>query len=86
MNNLIKSYMNASTSLSAFLIAFKSALEIRKESAEFAKYKEIEFNYCITKSPYEKQAAQLLTHYVLEKTQVQLLESSSYKCDKINCG
>jgi hypothetical protein len=41
MNNLIKSYMDTSTSLSAFLIAFKSALEIRKESAELAKYKEI---------------------------------------------
>src|SRR5204862_602780 len=85
MNNLVKSYMDASTSLSGFLAAFESALETRKESAEFAKYKEIGFNYCSTKSPYEKQAAQLLTRYALEKTQVQLIESLSYKCEEINC-
>ena len=84
MNNLIKSYMDASTSLSAFLIAFKSALEIRKESTEFAKYREIGFNYCSTKSPYEKQASELLTKYALTKTQKQLSQCMSYKSEKIN--
>ena len=84
MNNLMKGYMDASTSLSSFLSAFMSALEARKDSVEFSKYKEISCNTVLkTSSPYEKQACFILTKYVFKKTQNQLLDSLSYKCEKI---
>src|SRR6266540_5970192 len=35
MNNLMKGYLDASTSLSEFISAFESALETRKESSKF---------------------------------------------------
>src|SRR3954469_9678029 len=84
MNNLIKGYMDASTSLSSFLSAFMSALEIRRESVEFFKYKEIGCDIFLkTSSLYEKQSSLLLTQYAFKKTQSQLLDSLSYKCKEL---
>ena len=84
MNNLMKGYMDAITSLIAFLKAFESALDQRKEDLEFVKFREDYTNTkLVTKSPYEKQAMDLLTNYALSKTQKQLLESTMYKCEEI---
>src|SRR5436853_2860328 len=70
MNNLMKGYMDATTSLTTFLKAFESALDQRKEDIEFRKFKEDYRNVkLVTKSPYEKQAMDLLTNYALNKTQ-----------------
>ncbi|CAG8649802.1 3704_t:CDS:2 [Racocetra fulgida] len=56
MNNLMKGYMDAMTSLTVFLKAFESALEQRQEAAEFIKYQENnEIINLVTSSPYEKQ-------------------------------
>ena len=84
MNSLMKGYMDATTSLTVFLKAFESALEQRKEDAEFTKFCEDNktISLCTT-SPYEKQASELLTKYALVKTQKQLLQCMSYKCEKI---
>ncbi|CAG8462652.1 147_t:CDS:2 [Scutellospora calospora] len=83
MNNLMKGYMDATTSLTAFLKAFENALEHNKENVEFIKYQENNFNnYIITKSLFEKQASKLLTNYALKKTRIQLLESMAYKCEE----
>ena len=74
MNSLMKEYMDVTTSLTAFLKAFESALEQRKDDVEFKKFYEnnkIISLYII--SPYEKQASELLTKYALVKTQKQLL-------------
>ncbi|CAG8841571.1 40497_t:CDS:2, partial [Gigaspora margarita] len=84
MNNLMKGYMDAMTSLTTFLKAFESALEQRKEATEFIKYQEKnEIIKLVTSSPYEKQASELLTKYALKKTQHQLLEFMTYKCETI---
>ena len=61
-----------------------SALKIRKESAEFSKYKEVSCDTLLkTSSPYEKQSSFLLTQYAFKKTQDQLLDSLSYKCKEV---
>lgn len=84
MNNLMKGYMDATTSLSTFLKAFESALDQRKEDLEFMKYREFATNVqLVTKNLVEKQAMQFLTQYALKKTQTQLLESSMYKCYEV---
>lgn len=84
MNNLMKGYMDASTSMSRFLNAFESALNSRKQDVEFVKYKESTLNVIYkTISPFEKQAATVLTIYALRKFQEQLLQSSCYKCEEI---
>src|SRR5688572_27435362 len=44
MNNLMKSYLSATVSLTSFLNAFDTALDIRKQSLEFAQYKECSKN------------------------------------------
>ncbi|CAG8760984.1 35191_t:CDS:2, partial [Gigaspora margarita] len=85
MNNLMKGYLDAMTSLTVFLKAFESALEQRKETTEFTKYQEKnEIIKLVTSSPYEKQASELLTKYAIKKTQQQLLEFMIYKCEIIN--
>ena len=84
MNNLIKGYMNTSTSLLSFLSAFMSALETRKDSVEFFKYKEISCDIILkTLSFYEKQSSFLFTQYAFKKIQNQLLDLLSYKCEEI---
>ena len=84
MNNLMKGYLDATTSLTNFLKAFESALDQRKEDIEFAKFREDYTNVkLVTKSPYEKQAIELLTKYAVDKTQKQLLECMMYKCEEI---
>jgi hypothetical protein len=84
MNNLMKGYMSATTSLTSFLNAFDTALDARKQSAEFTKYKEYSTNIIYkTSSPYEKQASTVLTNYALIKTQQQLSLSYSYKCEEL---
>ena len=84
MNNLMKNYLSATVSLTSFLDAFDTALDIRKQSLEFARYEEYSKNIIYkTLSPYEKQAATILTNYALTKTQQQILQSFSYKCEKI---
>ncbi len=84
MNNLMKGYLDANTSLSEFISAFASALETRKESSEFLEYKQNNFNILYkTASPFEQQAASLLTNYSFKKTQEQIIQSYSYKCEEI---
>ena len=39
MNNLMKGYLDVTTSLTNFLKAFESALDQRKEDIEFAKFR-----------------------------------------------
>lgn len=87
MNNLMKGYMDASTSMSRFLNAFESALDSRKQDVEFVKYKEATLNVIYkTISPFEKQASTILTIYALKKFQEQLLQSTCYKCEEISVG
>src|SRR6266540_2644666 len=75
MNNLMKGYLDANTSLSEFISAFASALETRKESSEFLEYKQNNFNILYkTASPFEQQAASLLTNYSFKKTQEQIIQ------------
>jgi len=84
MNNFMKGYMNATTSMSTFLNAFESALDSRQQTLEFSQYKEYTLNLIYkTPSPFEKQAALVLTIYALNKFQEQLLQSSCYKCEEI---
>ena len=84
MNNLMKRYLDASTSLTEFISAFESVLNTRKENSEFLGYKQKNYNVIYkTSSPYEKQAASLLTNYSLKKTQDQIIESYSYKCEEM---
>jgi hypothetical protein len=84
MNNLMKGYINATTSMSTFLKAFESALDSRQQTVEFSRYKEHTLNLVYkTTSPFEKQAATVLTIYALNKFQEQLLQSSCYKCEEI---
>ena len=84
MNSLMKRYLDASTSLTEFISAFESVLNTRKENSEFLGYKQKNYNVIYkTSSPYEKQAASLLTSYSLKKTQDQIIESYSYKCEEM---
>ncbi|CAI2191465.1 2906_t:CDS:2, partial [Funneliformis geosporum] len=84
INNLMKDYLDATTSLTNFLKAFESALDQRKEDMEFVKFcKDYTNAKLVTKSPYEKQAMDFLTKYALDKTQKQLLECMMYKCEEI---
>ena len=84
MNNLMKGYLDASTSLTEFIYAFESVLDTRKENFEFSEYKQKNYNVIYkTNSPFEKQAASLLTRYSLKKTQEQIIESFSYICEEI---
>ena len=84
MNSLMKRYLDASTSLTEFISAFESVLNTRKENSEFLGYKQKNYNIIYkTSSPYEKQAASLLTNYSLKKTQDQIIESYSYKCEEM---
>src|SRR5688500_7890070 len=84
MNSLMKGYMDSTTSLVDFLKAFESALETRKDDAEFIKFCEENRNtLLLTTSPYESQASELLTNYALKKTQKQLSQCMSYKSEKI---
>ncbi len=70
----MKGYIDVTISLIAFLKAFKSALEQRKNNVEFKKfYKNNKIISLCTTNPYEKQASELLTKYALVKTQKQLL-------------
>ncbi|CAG8760873.1 14367_t:CDS:2, partial [Racocetra fulgida] len=79
MNNLMKGYIDVTTSLSTFLKAFKSALNQRKENLKFLKYCESVISVqLVTKSLVKKQAMQLLTQYALKKTQTQLLETKTF--------
>lgn len=85
MNNLMKGYVNATTSMSTFLNAFESALDSRQQTVEFSKYKECTLNIIYkTSSPFEKQAATVLTIYALNKFQEQILQSSCYKCEEVH--
>ncbi|CAG8790781.1 7472_t:CDS:2 [Cetraspora pellucida] len=62
MNHLIKGYMDATTLLSAFIQAFKTALDSHKECIELEIYQQDNNNIIFqTTSPYEKQAAHFLT-------------------------
>ncbi|CAG8567958.1 8511_t:CDS:2, partial [Scutellospora calospora] len=66
MNHLIKGYMDAITSLSAFIQAFETALDSRKKCIELEIYRQDNNNITFqTTSPYEKQAAHFLTRYAL---------------------
>jgi hypothetical protein len=85
MNNLLKYYMDSTTSLSTFLEAFTSALEARDEAEEFLKFKEE--NYALpsrTGGPFELQAYSLFTWYAFKKFQDQLVLSQSYRCSEIS--
>ena len=68
MNSLMKGYIDITISLTAFLKAFESALEQRKDDIEFKKFYENNkiISLC-TISPYKKQASELLTKYALVK-------------------
>ena len=81
MNNLMKNYMNATNSLLDFLKAFESALEQRDIDLQLSKYRQNQFNVILkTMSPFEYQAAEILTSYALKLTQEQLLQASNYSC------
>lgn len=84
INNLMKRYLDASTSLTEFISAFESVLDTRKESTEFLEYRQKNYNVIFkTSSPFEKQVASLLTSYSFKKTQEQMIESYSYSCEAI---
>ena len=85
MNNLLKYYMDSTTSLSTFLEAFTSTLEACDEAEEFLKFKEE--NYALpsrTGGPFELQAYSLFTWYAFKKFQDQLVLSQSYRCSEIS--
>jgi zinc finger SWIM domain-containing protein 3 len=83
MNNLLKYYMDATTTLRTFLEAFACALEVRNEVEEFAKYREENFSLRFrTGSPLEQQAYALFTWYAFQKLQEQLIQSQSYRCSE----
>ena len=55
MNNLMKGYLDASTSLTEFIYAFESVLDTRKKNFEFSEYKQKNYNVIYkTNSPFEK--------------------------------
>jgi hypothetical protein len=84
MNNMMKGYLDASTSLMKFISAFQSALDAQNEKTEFRVYQQDNFNILYkTPSPFERQAASILTTYSLKKTQEQLMQSFTYKCEEI---
>jgi hypothetical protein len=83
MNSLLKHYMDATTSLNAFLEAFASALEVRDEAEHIAQYREENFSLRFrTESPFEQQAYALLTWYAFQKFQDQLVQSQRYRCSE----
>ena len=85
MNNMMKGYLDASTSLMKFITAFQSALDAQNEKTEFRVYQQNNFNIIYkTTSPLEYQAASILTTYSLKKTQEQLMQSFMYKCEEIS--
>ena len=84
MNNMMKGYLDASTSLMKFIAAFQSALDAQNKKTEFRVYQQNNFNILYkTTSPFEHQAASILTTYSLKKTQEQLMQSFMYKCEEI---
>ncbi|CAG8803756.1 12076_t:CDS:2, partial [Dentiscutata erythropus] len=84
MNNMLKGYLDASTSLITFLNAFQSALEVQKEKTEFTIYRQNNYNILYkTTNPHEFQCASILTSYSYKKTQEQLLQSSNYKFNQL---
>ncbi|CAG8814485.1 20556_t:CDS:10, partial [Gigaspora margarita] len=61
-------YLDANTSLTAFISAFQSALDVQHEKTEFRIYQQNNFNIIYkTTSLYERQAASILTTYSLKK-------------------
>jgi len=85
MNNMMKGYLDASTSLMKFITAFQSALDAQNEKTEFRVYQQNNFNILYkTTSPFERQAASILTTYALKKTQDQLMQSFTYSCENIS--
>ena len=80
MNNMMKGYLDVSISLMKFITAFQSALNAQNEKTEFCIYQQNNFNILYkTTSPFEHQAASILTIYSLKKTQEQLMQSFMYK-------
>ena len=87
MNNMMKGYLDASTSLVSFITAFQSALDAQNEKTEFRVYQQNNFNILYkTSSPFERQSASILTTFSLKKTQEQLMQSFMYKCKKLFQG
>ncbi|CAB4405288.1 unnamed protein product [Rhizophagus irregularis] len=90
MNNMMKGYLDASTSLMTFITAFQSALNAQMEKTEFYVYQQDNFNVLLflykTTSPFERQAASILTTYSLKRTQEQLMQSFTYSCENISRG
>ncbi|CAB4478770.1 unnamed protein product [Rhizophagus irregularis] len=85
MNNMMKGYLDASTSLLTFITAFQSALDAQIEKTEFYVYQQDNFNVLYkTISPFERQAVSILTTYSLKKTQEQLMQSFTYSCENIS--
>ncbi len=81
MNNLMKNYINATNSLLNFLKDFESVLEQCNIDLQLSKYRQNQFNVILkTMSPFEYQAAEILTSYALKLTQEQLLQASNYSC------
>ena len=79
MNNLMKNYMNATNSLLDFLKAFESTLELCDIDLQLFKYQQNQFNVILkTMSPFEYQAAEILTNYALKLIQEQLLQAFNY--------
>ncbi|CAG8756020.1 1594_t:CDS:2 [Dentiscutata erythropus] len=84
MNNMIKGYLDANTSLTMFITAFQSALDTQNEKTEFRIYQQNNFNIIYkTTSIFEYQVASILTTYAFKKTQEQLMQSFMYKCEEI---
>ena len=81
----MKGYLDASTSLMKFITAFQSALDAQNEKTEFFIYQQDNFNILYkTTSPFEYQAASILTTYAYKKIQEQLMQSFTYKCEEIS--
>ena len=73
--------MDATHSLLDFLKAFESALEQRDVDLQLSRYRQNHYNVIFkTMSPFECQAAEVLTNYALKLTQEQLLQASNYSC------
>ncbi|CAG8463551.1 7835_t:CDS:2 [Scutellospora calospora] len=80
MNNMMKGYLDANTSLTAFIAAFQSALDTQNEKTKFRVYQQNNFNIIYkTTSIFERQAASILTTFAFKKIQEQLMQSFIYK-------
>ncbi|CAB5117154.1 unnamed protein product [Rhizophagus irregularis] len=85
MNNIMKGYLDASTSLMIFITAFQSALDMQIKKTEFYVYQQDNFNILyLTTNLFKCQTVLILTTYSLKRIQEQLMQSFIYNCENIS--